>query len=242
MPQAKTARRAPAALLATAALATALTGCADVRVARQVVDDAADPGDALSHGELRDIVLAGNDVPGGLTGPGDAPGAAAVDARDEDCDPLARLLSAGVGGAGVEAYTAASWAVPGSSARTTVVIASFVEKDGAQRVVDEGLRALDWCYTFARPTATAVSDGGWTEHQPQCVPVPEAGDLSVGLLLGSSADAAESAAPAATGYVIVRVDDVLAVFGQADPAAGSAGMPHPGIVSAQVERIREALR
>lgn len=256
----RTARRTPAALLAVAAMGTALAGCADARVARQVVDSAADPAGSLGDGELRDVLLAGEHIPGGMTGPADAPAAAFVDARDEDCDPLARLLSGGVGSADVEAYTAASWALPGSAARTTVVIASFAES-GAQRVVDEGLRALDWCYTLARPAV--ATDDGWTEHQPQCVPVPKAGDLSVGLRLGSStttaadsaaepgsdsdADstagpAAESAEPAPTGYVIVRIDDVLAVFAQSDPARETSGMPDPEIVSAQVDRIREALR
>ncbi|WTW95151.1 hypothetical protein OG216_18000 [Streptomycetaceae bacterium NBC_01309] len=252
----RTARRTPAAFLAVAAMGTVLAGCADARVARQVVDSAADPAGSLGDGELRDVVLAGEDVPGGMTGPADAPAAAFVDARDEDCDPLARLLSGGVGSADVEAYTAASWSLPGSAARTTVVIASFTES-GAQRVVDEGLRALDWCYTLARPAV--ATDGGWTEHQPQCVPVPKAGDLSVGLRLGASSTTGQdvdanagsgsgsgsgtaSAEPAPTGYVIVRIDDVLAVFAQSDPTSETSGMPDPGIVSAQVDRIRDALR
>ncbi|MGW0661443.1 hypothetical protein [Streptodolium elevatio] len=230
-------RAAVPAVLAIAAMGTALVGCAEPRVARQVVDSAADPAGSLRDGELRDVVLAGEDIPGGMTGPSEATEAAFVDARDDDCDPLARLLSGGVGSADVEAYTAASWALPGSAARTTVVIASFVGT-GAQRVVDEGLRALDWCYTLARPAV--ASDDGWTEHQPQCVPVPKDGDLSVGLRLGASTTARSAEAP--TGYVIVRIDDVLAVFAQSDPARETSGMPSPEIVSAQVERINDALR
>ncbi|WP_436777307.1 hypothetical protein [Yinghuangia sp. YIM S09857] len=234
------ARRTPAALLAVAALGTTLAGCADARVARQVVDSAADPAGPLGDDKLRDVVLAGEDIPGGMTGPTAAPAAAYVESRDEDCDPLARLLSGGVGSADARAHTAASWSVPGSTARTTVVITSFAET-GAQRVVDEGLRALDWCYTLARPTAGpgTGSDAAWTEHQPQCVPVPEAGDLSVGLQLSASTASGEDAAP--TGYVIVRIEDVLAVFAQSDPTHNTSGMPNPDVVTAQIERIRDAL-
>lgn len=196
-----------------------LAGCA--RVAERVV------ADASAGGGLASVVVAGKDLPGGLSEPRDAPAAAFVDARDDDCDPLARLLSAGVGGPDVVGYTTASWLRPDAGVETTVVIAAYLPGT-AQRVIDDGMRALDWCYAFA-----PASGGSFRE--PQCVAVPAAGDRTLGLRL------TDPAGGGATGYTVVLVGDVVAVFAQDDPTGTHAAMPDDGLVREQVARIRAEL-
>ncbi|UGQ09550.1 hypothetical protein LO772_21755 [Yinghuangia sp. ASG 101] len=221
-------------LLSAAALVATLTGCADQRVAGGALDAArAAARGPMSDGELREAVLDGDESPTELSGPEDAPYAAPVVARDPDCEGLARLLSAGLGSPYVRAHATAVWSSPDASARTTLAIASFA-KGGAQAVVDEGMGALDRCLTFAR----AATVGG-PEQAPQCVPVPEAGDMSLGLVLAAP-DGTGSAEEAATGYVIVRVGDILTVFGH-QTADGLPTMPDRKLVEQQVARITARL-
>ncbi|HSA48850.1 MAG TPA: hypothetical protein VLH10_01890 [Yinghuangia sp.] len=222
-------------LLTVASLAAALAGCADQRVAKSALDAAheAERG-PLTPGELRSAVLGGDELPPGFQGPEDAPYAAPIVAHDPDCVGLALLLSAGIGGPHVGAYATAAWSVPGESAQTTVAIASF-GAGGAQAVVDEGMRALDRCLTFAASEAI-----GGSEQAPQCVPVPAAGDESLGLVLAAPDDS-EAGQGAATGYVIVRVGDILTVFGHRTADGSSAAMPDPLLVEEQVARISAEL-
>lgn len=222
------------ALLGAAVLVATLSGCANQRVAGSALDAARSAKEGpLTPGELREAVLDGDDLPTGLYGPEDAPHAAPIVARDPDCAGLARLLSAGIGGPDVRAFTTALWSAPDASARTTLAVASFAE-GGAQAVVDAGMGALERCLTFAR--SASVDE---PEQSPQCVPAPDTGDMSLGLVLAAP-DSAGSAQDAATGYVIVRVGDILAVFGH-QTADGSAALPDRELVAQQVARITARL-
>lgn len=221
-------------LLGAAALVAVLAGCADQRVAGSALDAvrSAERG-PLTGGELRETVLGGEDLPAGIYGPEDAPNAAPLVARDPDCAGLARLLSAGIGSPSARAFTTVAWSAPDASARTTLAVASFAE-GGAQEVVDEGVGALGRCLTFA-----ASATDGAPGRAPQCVPAPEAGDMSLGLVLAAP-DGSGGAEETATGYVVVRIGDILAVFGH-QAADGSPALPDPLLVEQQVARISARL-
>ncbi|MGW0665403.1 hypothetical protein [Streptodolium elevatio] len=188
---------------------------------------------SLSESELRDLVLDGASLPAGLEAPTAAPPIAIRRAYEDRCQPLAAMLSGGVGDERIRGHTTAAWSGGGDIAYTIVVIGTFPGGE-AQSVIDAGLRALDECGSYADMGPTGVP--AW--HRPERVQVPPAGDFSVGVRLALP-QMPESRS--ATGHVIVRVGDVLIAFHHFDPIGQTPPMPTPELVAAQVAHVQEVL-